>query len=199
MNHFVISASPKRRANPRRETISDRMKEIGIVDFSIIDAPNMDTSLVFNARRNFQGLSTAELCCTHGHKMALEAIIRNDLNSGIIFEDDFLPVDICPGYLPEDFDYVCLHDFLEFTGRDLYENNDKFIRIAHAPQCSVGYAVSNRFAEQIIRQLHPIYLPIDIVVKRLTESRQFNCYRTKRPVVTHSTGDNEKFQPIANS
>lgn len=174
---FVITLE---HSKERRETISSRLGELGIpFEFHPgVDGRKID--LLANPgyskwkRRMFFGrdLSNGEFGCILAHKSIYEHIVKNNIGTALILEDDAILCDELPDVIsalarnPESWDLV------RFLGREKnYRASRKIARLPGTqsdlarPHCTpggaYGYVISNQAARRLLSMMEKNWLPID--------------------------------------
>ena len=123
-------------AADRRETISSRLKSLGVPHTFLpgVDGRNIDASThpryIGWKRRTFFGrdLSGGELGCILAHRNVYEYIVSNELAFSLVLEDDALLSDNLPEVLETLLDIMGKWDIVRFLGREKNYRSSRRIR-----------------------------------------------------------------------
>jgi glycosyl transferase family 25 len=131
-----------------------------------------------------RALSKAEVACSLSHKKAWRQIIDDDLDFGVILEDDvdlldnFSEVVTLLAELPHgDWDFIKLYALRRGGGKNIAKRFDyrghTFVTYHRYPLGFVGQAVSRRGAKALIQNLPYVTEPVDGQLKSWWEAGVF--------------------------
>ena len=146
-----------------------------------------------------RSLSKAEVACSLSHKKAWQRVIDDDLDFGVILEDDvelldsFSEVLTLLAELPHgDWDFIKLYALRRGGGKNIAKSFDfrghTFVTYHRYPLGFVGQAVSRQGAAALVRNLPYVTEPVDGQLKSWWEAGVFPFGLTPYCVTTDLDG-----------
>jgi len=131
-----------------------------------------------------RALSKAEVACSLSHRKAWQRIVDDDLDFGVVLEDDvellesFNEVLTLLAEIPHrDWDFIKLYALRRGGGKNIAQHFDfkghTFVTYHRYPLGFVGQAVSRQGAESLIRNLPYVTEPVDGQLKSWWEAGVF--------------------------
>ena len=131
-----------------------------------------------------RALSKAEVACSLSHKKAWQKIVDDDLDFGIVLEDDCELLDnfadvveLIDGLPGDSWDFIKLYALRRGGGKNIAKRFDykghTFVTYHRYPLGFVGQAVSRRGAETLVKNLRYVTEPVDGQLKSWWETGVF--------------------------
>lgn len=161
----------------RMDYIIGSLKTYGLLPGSYAFVPPVMKTTV-NTKELPLIMKPGEVACYRSHLRAMRMFLQDpDANTALILEDD---IRLCPSYdlfqkrlaaLKQELQTVGKWDIVYF-GRCLdrcFMNKSVSLQLVKntSPICLHAYALTRKGARKILRQAHPIQVPIDILVLKL--------------------------------
>jgi glycosyl transferase, family 25 len=177
---FVINLE---RSEHRRAFILNHLSQLGFsaaifpaVDGRALDIAELERSGIYReavAQQKFsRSLSPAEIACTLSHLRLHEKIVREDIDTAIVLEDDAMFVDDIDqrlaallGSVPPDWDLVQLI----YSCQDCEAASDAVVRFrmrTSMPVASAGYVIRKSGAQKMVNNGYPVRYPADSLIGR---------------------------------
>jgi glycosyl transferase family 25 len=147
-------------------------------------------------------LSPGEIGCAMSHRMIYEHIIKNNLNTVLVLEDDahidfkkWHILDKILQQLPEDWDLVYLgykdgeiRGYIPFISKEgATKRYKKYLRRAGAHELTVGYLISKKGAEILLKKQTPIQYTSDGLIENAILNNEIKAFVSVPKIIHPNT------------
>ena len=192
---FIVLENHKNRLNNVKNIIKNehlgKYSLFNAIDGNTLNFDNLNQSNRIT-RHAINKLKPGVIGCSLSHITVWEKFIRGDTNSLIILEDD---IDICNNFnnkvsllyhnLPLDYDICYLEVRENLDSAFKCKPINKYL-MEGAPQYgTIGYIISKKGAQKLIKYCTPIDNAIDIMISNAIKKKEIISYISREDLVFH--------------